>query len=169
MSVQVTYCKRKKGLLKKSMELSILCDLKMFMFIYDARQERVIHYASDPTLDLVDLFNKKAQREYYTNADYNRVGGRDQDFDSGELLDIDQSGGDDELQAFQRAADLAGPFECHIKANSEKCEQSVKSIVVEKNAAEVPNLSGLRRAAPKIFSSKRKDGQVTSRIGSLLQ
>ena len=32
---RVTYCKRKKGLLKKSIELSILCDVTMFMVIYD--------------------------------------------------------------------------------------------------------------------------------------
>lgn len=44
---KVTYCKRKKGLLKKAIELSLLCDLKMFVFIYDKNQRRVIHYASD--------------------------------------------------------------------------------------------------------------------------
>ena len=30
---KVTLCKRKKGLLKKMIELSILCDLKIFMLI----------------------------------------------------------------------------------------------------------------------------------------
>ena len=32
---KVTYCKRKKGLLKKSVELSVLCDVSTFVFIYD--------------------------------------------------------------------------------------------------------------------------------------
>ena len=141
------------------MELSILCDLKMFLFIYDARQERVIHYASDPMLDLVDLFNKKAQREYYTNADYNRVGGRDQEFDTGDLLDADNSAGEDDAVNAELVLD-----------SEDKCDlSSGKSVVVEKMAADQANLSALRRAPPKIFSSKRKDGQVTSRIGSLLQ
>ena len=73
---KVTYCKRKKGLLKKSIELSVLCDLKVFCFIYDESQKRVIHFASDPALDLMDIFNKENQREYYTNDDYGRVGGK---------------------------------------------------------------------------------------------
>lgn len=73
---KVTYCKRKKGLLKKSIELSVLCDLKVFCFIYDEAQQRVIHFASDPTLNLMDIFNKENQREYYSNSDYGRVGGK---------------------------------------------------------------------------------------------
>ena len=34
-SRNLTYSKRKKGLLKKAMELSILCGQKMFMVIFD--------------------------------------------------------------------------------------------------------------------------------------
>ena len=30
---KVTLCKRKKGLLKKTIELSVLCDLKIFLYI----------------------------------------------------------------------------------------------------------------------------------------
>ena len=42
-----------------AIELSTLCDLKMFVYIYDPKQQRVIHYASDADFDLVDVFNLK--------------------------------------------------------------------------------------------------------------
>ena len=54
---RITYCKRKKGLLKKSIELSVLCDVTMFMLIYDKEANKVIHYASESDKDLIDLFN----------------------------------------------------------------------------------------------------------------
>ena len=107
------------------MELSILCELKMFLFIYDEKQQRVVHYASDPNVDLVELFNQKAQREYYTNADYTALAGREEDFDM-----------DDE----------------NIEAKMADISQAT-----------------CKARAPKIFSSKRKEGQVTSRLGNLMQ
>ena len=78
---KVTYCKRKKGLLKKSIELSVLCDVSMFLFVYDKQQKRCVHYASDPQEDFLTLFNQKCHREFYTNWDYIKVGGRKNDFD----------------------------------------------------------------------------------------
>lgn len=85
---KVSLCKRKKGLLKKTIELSVLCDLKIFLYIQDQASNRVTHYASHPEHDLVSLFNQKNQREFYTNKDYERVGGIkdeiDSEFQSGE-------------------------------------------------------------------------------------
>ena len=85
---KVTYCKRKKGLLKKAIELSLLCDLKMFVFMYDKKQKRAIHFARDPEQDLMEIFNEENQREYYTNRDYIRVGGRKGDIDG---ISLDES------------------------------------------------------------------------------
>ena len=76
---QVTYCKRKKGLLKKSIELSLLCDVEVFVHIYDKNNKRCVHYASDSTLPLLDMFNERCHREFYSNRHYVDLGGRAQD------------------------------------------------------------------------------------------
>lgn len=76
-SRNVTYLKRTKGLIKKSIELSLLCDQKMFLFIYDENKKRVMHFASDEDFDFLEIFNKKLEREFLTNDDYQRVGGQD--------------------------------------------------------------------------------------------
>ena len=101
------------------MELSLLCDVNMFLFIYDKSQNRVIHYASDPNFNFTEIFNVENQREFYSNDDYDRVGGKKEG----------TVGQDD-------SASEAGVPDAEIK--------------------------------PKIFSQKRKEGLVTSRIGSLL-
>ena len=65
----VTYCKRKKGLIKKAIELSLLCDQKVFMFVMDEKQRKVVHFQSDPDYNIVDLFNSSNKREFYSVCD----------------------------------------------------------------------------------------------------
>ena len=78
---KVCLCKRKKGLLKKAIELSLLCDLDVFTFVYDRDQNRVTHFASNENIDFMSLFNTESQREFFSNKDYSRVGGRIEDLD----------------------------------------------------------------------------------------
>ena len=78
----VAFCKRKRGFLKKAIELSRLCDQKIFMVMYDPDKDRVIHYSSEPSfsftgaLEIVKRIKKSENAshayEYYTNDDYNK-------------------------------------------------------------------------------------------------
>ena len=45
-SRNVTFCKRRKGLIKKAMELSILCHKQIGLFIYDEKSRKMISYNS---------------------------------------------------------------------------------------------------------------------------
>lgn len=51
-SRNITWVKRLKGLVKKSIELSVLCDQEVFMYVLDKRRKRVIHFHSDEDIKL---------------------------------------------------------------------------------------------------------------------
>ena len=72
-----SYVQRKRGLLKKAIELSILCEHDIFLAMYDARAKKLIQYNSSPdfTTKIVDFLNspkqmaKLARYEQYCNDD----------------------------------------------------------------------------------------------------
>ena len=55
--------------MKKTMELSLLCDQVCFLYIVDKNQGRAIHFASHSDEDILDIFNTDYTREFYTNDD----------------------------------------------------------------------------------------------------
>ena len=80
LSRNICYCKRKMGVLKKGMELSLMCGQELGIFIYDKHINRLIVYESTPnfTIDKIkrinDQFNNRGDLfEKYTNHDYNNI------------------------------------------------------------------------------------------------
>lgn len=73
---QVTFMKRKKGLLKKAKELSILCNCEMAVLIFD-KHKQSFQFASGDMEKTLARFEEavedpSVQREHKTNADVRR-------------------------------------------------------------------------------------------------
>jgi len=53
---QVTFYKRKKGLLKKAMELSLLCNVKILLSIVDKNDKSMIYCTEKNIIKFVESF-----------------------------------------------------------------------------------------------------------------
>ena len=78
---QVAYCKRKKGVLVKAMELSILGGKEVAVYILDKKQNQISCYNSgtDFEIDTISSYIKDQQShqylgfEIYCNEDYEKI------------------------------------------------------------------------------------------------
>jgi hypothetical protein len=81
-SSQITYYKRKKGLIKKAMELSLLCDVEIFLIIVD-QKDRLSITCSKSIHDFINQniinINNRIVKEIFTLKDYEKIYGSDKE------------------------------------------------------------------------------------------
>ena len=51
------------------MELSLLCDVNIYLYMHDTSNNRVVHFQSNAEADLRNVFKTRSSREFYSNAD----------------------------------------------------------------------------------------------------
>ena len=83
---KVAFCRMKKDLLKRSMELSQMCDMQVLLVVYDEQKSRMTLYQSQEEFDLtrVHMCKKEAKEpenihkfERFTNSDYKSIISKD--------------------------------------------------------------------------------------------
>ena len=77
LNSQITYYKRKKGLIKKTLELALLCDVEVFLVIIDKKNKLSITSSKTSAknfinLHLIDLEKKKIKEEI-SLKDYSKM------------------------------------------------------------------------------------------------
>jgi hypothetical protein len=72
---QVTFYKRKKGLIKKSMELSLLCEAQILLCVLDKNEKLTTYISDSETLKDFEefFFNKNILKENFNNKDVNKI------------------------------------------------------------------------------------------------
>lgn len=63
-SQRVSLCKRKRGIIKKCIELSVMHSQDVFILIFDKNQQRLVEYRSDPQMNVEvakELLERKLQ------------------------------------------------------------------------------------------------------------
>ena len=76
---RITFLKRKKGLIKKAMELSFLCNQKVSITIYDENKKTFMIYRSSDDYNFeyqTKLCSSSSMIELYNNEDYGKIGVR---------------------------------------------------------------------------------------------
>ena len=104
----VTFSKRKRGIIKKIIELSRMCGQDIFMVIFDKSKQKIVEYRSEAKfgIQIVNaLLHKEVSKHFvhqsYTNADFEKITSikpRKSSNDGGENSDGEDSQDDENQQ-----------------------------------------------------------------------
>ena len=83
LTSQITYYKRKKGLIKKAMELSLLCEVDFFLVIVDHKDRLSITCSQNPVQEFIRKnilnLNNRIVKESYSLKDYKKIFGSEKE------------------------------------------------------------------------------------------
>ena len=79
----VTYCKRKKGLIKKAMQLSMLCGQEVYLSIFDEDKQKLVVYQSSDKYDAKTVWKAENSdlklQQFYEKYSNDNIDDMDQD------------------------------------------------------------------------------------------
>ena len=77
LTSQITFYKRKKGLIKKAMELSLLCNVDFFLVIVDNKERLSVTCSKNSIQEFIRKYilniNNRIVKETFTLEDYNKI------------------------------------------------------------------------------------------------
>ena len=60
---KVTYNKRKRGLLKKCIEISTKCNQKVYLYMADSDNDQIVEYCSTPDFNINEVMKTKREHQ----------------------------------------------------------------------------------------------------------
>ena len=102
IAMYVKFIKRKRGVLKKAMEMAAQCIKRVYMLIHDRQSNQLVTYNSNPIEfsldDIAFLMETMASQsiEKYGDSNYNQISGKPYLKKSSVPLDVDSRVGSEE-------------------------------------------------------------------------
>ncbi|CAN1847285.1 Floral homeotic protein AGAMOUS [Linum perenne] len=165
---QVTFCKRRNGLLKKAYELSVLCDAEVALIVFSSRG-RLYEYANNSVKGTIDRYKKANSDSTNTgsvaeaNAQYYQQEAAKLRQQIGNLLNANRDGGDGggggaSSSRHMLGESLGGLNAKELKNLESKLEKGI-SRIRSKKEVDLHNNNQLLRA--KIAENERKQQNMS--------
>jgi hypothetical protein len=160
----VTFNKRKNGLLKKAMELSLLCDCQIALVIFETRDEKtnpdekinLIQYSTSDMDDILLRYANKEAAQSVTNSDYVKMYGKkiisssSSSSASSTSLNSTVSSSGGKSKSKKRKASTSTP------TNVQEEEEAVEAEIEEKVTLPKKNVKAKAKAKSKTKSNKKR-------------